>query len=355
MSDMVQGKTGFGEYPFEGARRVVGYAPIEGTPWSIAVGAAKADVFVQVTAMSLAIVALSCGFAALGIAVTILVSKGIVRPIGRTVAMLKDISEGEGDLTRELEIGSKDEMGELARYFNLTLGKVRYLVRAIRRQSEILSEVGLELSANMTETAAAVNQIGANIESVRSMATNQSASAVETNATMGQITLNIEKLDAHIERQSASVSHSSSAVEEMLSSIASVSRTLSDDAKGVDELATASERGRADLATASGRIREVVKDSAGLIEILRSIGLLNEITGEVKAGSTEMLASSREVIQESRNLERMAEEVAGSMAEMATGTRQISVAVNSVNDISTRNKDSIDALLSEIGKFKVDA
>ena len=66
-----------------------------------------------------------------------------------------------------------------------------------------------------------------------------------------------------------------------------------------------------------------------------------------------MLGSSREVIQESRTLERLTAEIGNGMTEMASGAAQIDTAVNRVNDISVENKKQIELLMSEVGRFKV--
>ena len=67
-----------------------------------------------------------------------------------------------------------------------------------------------------------------------------------------------------------------------------------------------------------------------------------------------MLIGSKEVIQESKNLEMITQEVTGSMTEIAAGVQEISVAVSTVNDLSQDNRASIDALELEVRKFKVD-
>jgi methyl-accepting chemotaxis protein len=81
---------------------------------------------------------------------------------------------------------------------------------------------------------------------------------------------------------------------------------------------------------------------------------MNEITQQVKGGSTEMLEGSKEVIEESNNLEKVTQEISGGMNEMASGTDQINVAVNQVTEISKKNKETIDMLMKEVSRFKVD-
>ncbi|MDR1219359.1 MAG: methyl-accepting chemotaxis protein [Treponema sp.] len=194
-------------------------------------------------------------------------SARITSPIIKTTLALKDISEGEGNLTKRIEVDSKDEIGELSRYFNATLEKIKTLVVVIKSQSVALFDVGNELAGNMTETAAAINEIVANIQNIKSKVINQSSSVTETNATMEQIAVNIDKLNGHVDRQSGNVSQSSSAIEEMLANIQSVTQTLVKNAVNVKELTDASDAGRTGLQEVAANIQEIARESEGLLEI----------------------------------------------------------------------------------------
>jgi methyl-accepting chemotaxis protein len=194
-------------------------------------------------------------------------STQVTSPITKTALALKDISEGEGDLTEIIKASSKDEIGDLARYFNATLEKIRNLVIIIKNQADTLFNIGNDLASNMTETAAAINEITANIKSVKGRVINQSASVTETNATMEQIAVNIDKLNGQVDRQSENVSRSSSAIEEMLANIQSVTQTLIKNATNVKELMNASEVGHTGLQEVAADIQEIARESEGLLEI----------------------------------------------------------------------------------------
>ncbi|MDR0555362.1 MAG: methyl-accepting chemotaxis protein [Treponema sp.] len=237
------------------------------TPWNLAVAVGEKNIMAPVIRMlSIAILIATITIIIVVIAAFFL-SRSISNPIIRTAEMLKDISEGEGDLTKTIDIHSKDEIGDLAKYFNHTLEKIKHLIITIKGQSVKLFDIGNELAGNMTETAAAVNEISANIQSIKGRVINQSASVTETNATMEQITVNIDKLNQHVERQSASVSQSSSAIEEMLANIQSVTATLVKNSNNVRELMDASEVGRNGLQEVASDIQEIARESAGLLEI----------------------------------------------------------------------------------------
>ncbi|MDR0720316.1 MAG: methyl-accepting chemotaxis protein [Treponema sp.] len=195
------------------------------------------------------------------------IAGNIAKPVVKISHTLKDISEGEGDLTKSIDHKSNDEIGDLARYFNQTLDKIKHLIMTIKDQAAALFNIGNELASNMGETAAAINQITANIQSIEGRVINQSTSVTETNATMEQITINIDKLNEQIERQTTSVAQSSSAIEEMLANIQSVTHTLVKNVDNVKDLAAASEVGRSGLQEVATDIQTISRESEGLLEI----------------------------------------------------------------------------------------
>jgi methyl-accepting chemotaxis protein len=200
-------------------------------------------------------------------AAALILAFSLTRPIIKVAKKLKEISEGEGDLTQTINVSSKDEVGDLANYFNKTLLKIKLLILNVRKEAFTLSEIGNTLSINMTETAAAINQITANIKSIKGRIINQSASVTETNATMEQVVANINKLNVHVENQSANVSRASSAVEEMVANINAVTQTLVHNSGNVKTLKEASETGRGGLQTVAADIQEISRESEGLMEI----------------------------------------------------------------------------------------
>ncbi|MCL1814610.1 MAG: methyl-accepting chemotaxis protein [Treponema sp.] len=237
------------------------------TPWCFAVGVLTDTVMAPVNDMMTKSIIISTIVLIVVITASIFISRSITKPIVKVADTLKDISEGEGDLTRTITAKSKDEIGRLAHYFNQTLEKIKNLIIIIKKQAATLSDTGSELAGNMTETAAAINEITANIKSIKSRVLNQSASVTETHATMEQVVVNINKLDSLVEKQSTNISKASAAIEEMAANIQSVTGTLANNAANVQTLREASEVGREGLQDVAADIQEIARESEGLLEI----------------------------------------------------------------------------------------
>jgi methyl-accepting chemotaxis protein len=240
----------------------IGYVP---QPWTLVVGVSRNTIMAPVYRMFALCLAI-------GIATIILMSAGVIftarsisRPIARTMTVLKDIAEG--DLTREIAASSKDELGDLARYLNFTVEKIKNLVLSIKKEAGTLSETGGELGEHITETAASVNAISAVVQSLTSRSGSQEAGVKSAGESMEEVVKGIAALNTHIQKQTECVGQSSAAVEEMLANIQSVTQTLMSSEGNITSLAEASEIGRSGLQEVSGDIQEIARESEGLLEI----------------------------------------------------------------------------------------
>jgi methyl-accepting chemotaxis protein len=204
---------------------------------------------------------------AAGIVLIFIFLRIIFGRLGKVSAILKEISTGEGDLTKRITILRNDEIGELANYFNLTLDKISNLIAVIKNRAAELYNIGCELADTMEQTAAAAAGINGNIQDVRDKTDKQSGSVAKTNAAMEQVTGSIGKLSRTVDDQTSSVSQSSTAIEQMLANIKNVTETLVRNAGNVKGLIDVSDVGRAGLQGVSQEVLEIVRESEGLLEI----------------------------------------------------------------------------------------
>ena len=202
----------------------------------------------------------------LSIIVAFILAKKITDSLKSTVSLLKDISEGDGDLTKRLPQNGNDELTDLAVYFNKTIEKISVLVKSIKDESSVMDSVASKLSSNMNETTSAVQKIDENVMLIKNQVSSQRSDVTDTSGKVKHISENIEKLSMNIADQAASVSHGSAAIEEMVANIRSVTDVLDKNAASVKELTDSAEKGREVVRRTVELTDKIFENSDGLME-----------------------------------------------------------------------------------------
>jgi len=241
------------------------------TYWSLVVSVDEKTVLAEVYNMRVFTIIFALGMVLVASVIVFTIIVYAMKPIEKVVLFLNGIVENDKsqslNLTKSLEVKSNDEIGNLSNFFNLTLDKIKNLIVIIKKEAAKLSEIGSDLSSNMTKTAAAVNEITANIQNIKGRVISQSASVTETNATMENVVANINKLNDHVENQAETISKRSAFIQAMVDNINSVNQTLHKNLENVQHLKEASGIGRSGLQEVSEDIQEISRESEGLLEI----------------------------------------------------------------------------------------
>ena len=200
-----------------------------------------------------------------------LFGRKIASPLLKVTGILKNISEGDGDLTQRLPKLSKDEIGELSGHFNAVMEKLSVSISSVKDESKTMHNIGRNLADNVNETASATTEISSNIESMRAQVQSQAAGVEETTATMRSIVDGISRLNADIDSQSESVANSSSAIDQLVSNIRSVTGILEENSRTVENLTTSAEEGRTLIAKTVDLTQKISEDSKGLMDASKII------------------------------------------------------------------------------------
>ena len=253
-------------YTYKATVSIASYSKMKTTGWTVILSAPVNEFMGTVNELRLEMLIIGAVILLTTLVTVYLVARAMVKPINVVVSALKDIAQGEGDLTVRLPVHGNDEVTDLSEYFNETIEKIGASIQAVGTSSDEMEEIGNELASNMTETASAVNEISANIDGVKQQAMTQAASVTETAATIEEIVRTIKQLNNSIETQASSVAQSSSSVEEMVANIASIGQTLGKTDDVIRSLTTATGDGKATLVTSNTVTQKIAEESGSLME-----------------------------------------------------------------------------------------
>ena len=255
-----------GFYGYKGINKIASYATMKTTDWTIVINAPVNEFMGTVNELRIDMILIGFGVLAVSLIIVFFVARIMIKPINIVVEALKDIAQGEGDLTVRLPVHGNDEVTDLSEYFNQTISKIGSSIKTVGENSTEMTNIGSELASNMTETASAVHQISANIDGVKQQALTQAASVTETAATIEEIIRTIKQLNGSIENQAASVAESSSAIEQMVGNIASITQTLGKTDDVIKTLASATADGKETISGANSVTQKIAEESGGLLE-----------------------------------------------------------------------------------------
>ncbi|MGS0765580.1 methyl-accepting chemotaxis protein [Syntrophomonas curvata] len=181
---MVDGERGYGEYLWtDGSQKFMGFAPVQGTGWSVAVTAPCSEVLAGLQKMKITVLLITVIFLLVGIAVASILGFRLAKPIKAVADHSRSIAAG--NLTVEVEdayLQQRDEIGYLSRGLDYMVKNLKSMITDINLNSQEVAASSQQLAASGEDIAAGMQQVSASTEEIAAGMQEVSAAAEEINA-----------------------------------------------------------------------------------------------------------------------------------------------------------------------------
>ncbi len=392
---------GIQEVTLNGQQRILSFTPVVGLPsadWYIGLSIDRDKAYAPLSKFrTSALIAMVIAVVTIAVLLTLLIQV-LMRPLLTMGRAMQDIAQGEGDLTRRLNIVHKDEFGELAGSFNQFVERIHASIAEVSsatRQVHDLSQrvmnssnasiIGSdEQSARTTSVAAAINQLGAATQEIARNAadTSQHASGASEQADDGRQV--VERTIQAMTELSQKISQSCIQIETLNSSTDNIGHIL-DVIKGISqqtnllalnaaiEAARAGEAGRG-FAVVADEVRNLAhRTQESAEEIHKMITALQVGSREAVTTMNASQTSSQEsvevanqagarlvsVAQRIGEIDGMSQSVAAATEEQTAVVETLNIDISQINLLNQQGVANLnetlkdcDALAKQAGRLK---
>ncbi|HHY28185.1 MAG TPA: methyl-accepting chemotaxis protein [Desulfitobacterium dehalogenans] len=269
----------------------------------------------------------------ISIATIFVIQKIVVKPLNSMIAILKDIAQGNGDLTKRVNLHSKDELGTMGLYFDTFTDTVRNIIASVKELASEVTSASEELTASSMQSATVAEEIAQTINEIARGASSQAAVTTEGSAHM----VSFSKLFKENEEGLEAVAASSQEVNELVGQGLVI----------INDLADRTKDSSAATQSASERI---LKTSESSDKISEASSLITAIAGQTNLLALNAAIEAARAGEHGRGFSVVAEEIRKLAEQSASSTMIIDEMVRNLQqnaDGAVKTMGQVELILQE--------
>ena len=301
----------------------------------------KAASFATVSSLGILLLALA-GSALAGL----VVARQIARPLGDAVRVAEALSKG--DLTRTVEVRSRDEVGQLMSAMKGTLEQLSGIVRGIKASTDMISTASHEiasgnedLSSRTEQQASSLEETASSMEELTSTVLQNAENAKQANqlaAGASDVAVKGGEVIGQVVRTMSSINESSKKITDIISVIDGIAfQTNILALNAAVEAARAGEQGRG-FAVVAAEVRTLAQRSAAAAKEIKQ--LIGDSVHEVESGTKlvdEAGKTMEQIVSAVKRVTDIMSEIAAASQQQSSGIGEVNQAITQMDQVTQQN------------------
>jgi len=267
-----------------------------------------------------------------GIIIAIIISRGIINPLMKSVSMSESVADG--DLTKQIDLDQKDEIGQLS--------------NALNHMSKNLGQVMSNIQGSAEQVASSSEELSTSSQSLSSAATEQASSLEETSASIEQLASSIEQNTENSNNANAIATKAAQDAqrggEAVISTVESMKK-IADQISIVDDIADQTNLLALNAAIEAARAGEMGKGFAVVAVEVRKLAErsqqaakeITELATTSVEGANEAGKLIQQIVPDIQKTSELVEEISMACQEQSNGANQIREAITTLDQVTQQN------------------
>lgn len=351
----IKDKKGFIDYTFKGVDKILFFS-VMNNGWIITSGIEVSEVFEELNKLRLIFIIIILVGVFISGAIALFIGRSISKPIKSISNSMKELSSGEGDLTKTITVESRDETALLAENFNIFIDKLKFIVSNIKQSSLKSMEIGKSLTSSSATASSASVQISSNVASIEGQISKLNNLISDTTSGTEEIGANITQFKNQISEQVSAVEESSASIEEMIASLENVATVTNKKLESTKRLVSTTKFGEGLLAETSSTFKEGIADRIGnikdMVDVITNISArtnLLAMNAAIEAAHAGDAGKGFAVVAD--EIRKMAEEASGSSQAISDIIKVIISAIENTDSNVDKTSNAFKDIYTEVNEI----